>query len=65
MKRACVNCEMEQGILDRADTTKSHGLCKRHFAGLVRSAGLSDAEVVEAVNDIKAGGFCDDLQGVA
>ena len=36
MERACANCEKEHGLLDRGDSNKSHGQCRRHFMELMK-----------------------------
>lgn len=64
MKRACIDCEIEQKILDRTDPSKTHGVCRRHFEQFIRNTGCTDAEVAEAIAEVSASGFCPDLSEV-
>lgn len=59
--RACPHCEQEHGILDRSDTRKTHGLCRRHFHALLITAGLSTAEAWLETDRLSPAGFCPDL----
>lgn len=60
--RACCQCELEHGILDRSDPTKSHGLCKRHMIDWARAGGLRQPDIEEIVARTEAGkGFPPDL----
>lgn len=62
MIRACAQCELEHGILDRSDPTKSHGLCKRHLVDWARAGGLDEESIEEIVTGTEAGsGFPPDL----
>lgn len=59
--RACANCEQEQGILNRSDANKTHGVCRRHFIEFVRSAGFTDEQVAAEIKKVSRKGFCPDL----
>lgn len=64
MTRACADCELELGILDRTDSTKTHGQCKRHFIKVLLDGGHSWEEIQEGLKEVGPNGFCDDLKAV-
>lgn len=61
--RACAWCEKEHGILNKADSNKTHGSCRRHFIEGLRSANIAEAKILECVARIESNGlgFCPDL----
>lgn len=59
--RACAHCEGEFGILTRADETKTHGLCRRHFVALLESAAIPQADIQKAIAQAGPAAFCPDL----
>lgn len=61
MTRACANCEAEAGILNRADSTKTHGLCHRHFVSVLLVGGIDRTEIDGAIAGMTPGAFCPDL----
>jgi hypothetical protein len=61
LMRVCADCEFEAGAMDRGDAFKSHGLCQRHFVGLLTEAGLSSEKISEAVAEMGPEAFCPDL----
>ena len=59
MSRACANCEAEAGILDRADSTKSHGQCRRHFVQVLLAGGIPLSVAEAGAAEVKS--WCPDL----
>jgi len=59
--RACACCELEHGILNRLDSTKTHGHCRRHFHSLLVEAGLSAAAAWLETDRLAPSAFCPDL----
>lgn len=65
LTRACPVCEKIHGILDRADASKSHGLCRRHFVALLKDGGIADAVIQAEILKLVPESFCPDLGEVA
>ena|SRR2546422_612259 len=59
--RACACCELEHGLLNRRDNTKTHGHCRRHFHALLVEAGLSVAVAWLETDRLAPSAFCPDL----
>jgi len=59
--RACACCELEHGILNRRDSRKTHGHCRRHFHSLLVEAGLSAAAAWLETDRLAPSAFCPDL----
>ena len=47
-KQECAWCNGEKGL---QSTPGSHGICKRHWAGMMREAGMSDATIQARLSD--------------
>jgi hypothetical protein len=61
-QRACVQCEIEHGIFDKTNPTKSHGWCKRHLTKWLTDQGMPPERVNDAVQSTAADqGFPQDL----
>lgn len=60
--RACASCEQEAGVLDRTDSLRSHGLCRRHFKALLEEAGLGEAAIATEMAVMRPQAFCQDLK---
>jgi len=60
--RACAQCELDHGVLDRSDPTKSHGLCRRHTLDWARAGGLRETDIRQIAEAVEGGnGFPPDL----
>lgn len=59
--RACADCEVEQGIMDRSDPNKSHGDCKRHWIARHLRDGFSMDQINAAIAEMSPTAFCPDL----
>jgi hypothetical protein len=60
--RSCADCEREHGILDRLDTSKSHGHCKRHFLEQFKTdPSISQEDIQSALAEMGESSFCPDL----
>lgn len=60
--RACSQCELDHGVLDRSDASKSHGLCKRHMLAWIGQCNLSESDIRELTARIEGGnGYPPDL----
>lgn len=59
--RACAHCEQENGILNRSDSRKSHGHCRRHFVKFLSEEGISGAELADLLTLMSSNAFCPDL----
>lgn len=59
--RACADCEVEHGIMNREDASKSHGQCRRHFIELIRQTGASNEEIEQILASMSDESFCPDL----
>ncbi len=59
--RACADCEKEHGIINRSDTAKSHGHCRRHWIKFLVSAGQPPEEIADELTKMSSIAFCPDL----
>lgn len=55
MERACAECEHEHRIVNLPGVRKSHGLCRRHMAKLLREAGIGENEIEAVARVIDVG----------
>ena len=61
LTRACADCEVEFGVMNRRDATKTHGICRRHFVTLVMRCGRTQEEAEQSADGLGRSGFCPDL----
>jgi len=61
LTRACARCEVEHGVMNRADPNKSHGSCKRHFIKDLVDWGVSPQEAQAKADSMPETAWCPDL----
>jgi hypothetical protein len=61
--RVCAYCQQEFGV--RPGPGQSHGICRRHFVVVLRSAGFSRSQILSSLARKAGSDFCRDLAGPA
>ena len=59
MNRVCANCQKEFNI--KPSSKESHGICKRHYILMLKTAGFSDNSIKKSLSSLSDDEFCKDL----